>query len=389
MLLSQGASLIQANHHGHPCLHVALLQASDVLNLLLTLGFDVKQAITARNSLGSTPLHTAVVLRNLPAVELLLKYGAPVDVEDGQGATPYMRARSPSPNELRYLEEAGLGGGWLPVVLMGANGDENAIGEALLKAGATRRGLSVDSDDENSSCQSLDFALSPAPLPSLHASLHGSSPNSSYRDGDSQDTPLSRMSDYEEVTPLQTQQPSPKSYGEAAMYMSGVLRDLDSSLGVGRSIRVDPKTLFHDPDFSSKLQTMREMGLEDAKINAAALLAGDKNLETAVLAVVENRVHRTEGGTIPAVITRVSHSQHLNAMALLSDPDFSSKLQTMGEMGFEDTKINMVALVAADKNFDMAVIYVAENRVHKTVDGMFSVTQPSQLPRTVSSLSIS
>jgi hypothetical protein len=86
LLLSRGADPNVKTNHGQTPLHVA--KESGVAESLLSGGADVN----AQDSvLGFTPLHSAVVSRNLHIVDLLLQKAANVDARDNDGMTPLHR----------------------------------------------------------------------------------------------------------------------------------------------------------------------------------------------------------------------------------------------------------------------------------------------------------
>lgn len=91
-LISQGATVNQANQNGSMPLHVAIRSCSeDVVNFLLDNGADMN----ARDRSGLTPLHLACITRNKEILKKLLKCGSnPDGVMDGKFyvSTPLMAA---------------------------------------------------------------------------------------------------------------------------------------------------------------------------------------------------------------------------------------------------------------------------------------------------------
>lgn len=106
--------------------------------------------------------------------------------------------------------------------------------------------------------------------------------------------------------PLQTVQPPPASDSGPAVFMPESLQDpaegSSSHELEGQPRAFDEMALLSDSDFFTKLLTMRDMGFGDRQLNEIALIAADKDLETAVQYVIENRVHRTGDGTFTFTI---------------------------------------------------------------------------------------
>ncbi len=73
---------------GFTPLHVvAAIGHTDIIELLLSKGADIKAVITDGIYVGSTPLHLAAQRGRTGVVELLLAQGADTDLTDGRGKT--------------------------------------------------------------------------------------------------------------------------------------------------------------------------------------------------------------------------------------------------------------------------------------------------------------
>lgn len=82
-----GADLNATMHDELGVMHCAAQTYHGLLSLLV---FSKKfgQRVDKGNSKNATPLHFAVIYRELKNVELLIKLGAPLDAQDFQGHTP-------------------------------------------------------------------------------------------------------------------------------------------------------------------------------------------------------------------------------------------------------------------------------------------------------------
>lgn len=101
LLLGYGASVDAVGKHGCCPLHQTVMYAGrdDMRRFLLDNGADVN----VKNNGGYTPLHTAVCRGNVPAVRMLLEYGADVGMVSRHRWNP-VRART-GPGQLGRREE--------------------------------------------------------------------------------------------------------------------------------------------------------------------------------------------------------------------------------------------------------------------------------------------
>ncbi|XP_046554206.1 putative ankyrin repeat protein RF_0381, partial [Haliotis rubra] len=93
-LLKKGASVNQASTvTGDTALHIAAeRESAECVDMLLKAGADV----TVQNNTGDTPLHRAAGWGSSECVDVLLKAGADVNVQDNTGVTPLHGAAEPT-----------------------------------------------------------------------------------------------------------------------------------------------------------------------------------------------------------------------------------------------------------------------------------------------------
>ncbi|XP_044762829.1 uncharacterized protein LOC123319871 [Coccinella septempunctata] len=96
-LIRKGSQINATTSKGANCLHIAVKNGRNILDLLIRFGVDIHAKTKDR---GFTPLHEAVIANSLQMVKCLLNAGAHIDDQDNAGNTPIHLAIERDSNEI-------------------------------------------------------------------------------------------------------------------------------------------------------------------------------------------------------------------------------------------------------------------------------------------------
>ncbi|XP_044746875.1 rabankyrin-5-like [Coccinella septempunctata] len=96
-LIRKGSQINATTSKGANCLHIAVRNGRNILDLLIRFGVDIHAKTKDR---GFTPLHEAVIANSLQMVKCLLNAGAHIDDQDNAGNTPIHLAIERDSNEI-------------------------------------------------------------------------------------------------------------------------------------------------------------------------------------------------------------------------------------------------------------------------------------------------
>jgi ankyrin repeat protein len=103
VLLAHGAEVDPVDgYKATPLLHAVESKKSQLARVLLEHGANITQRYTGVNG-GMTPLHMAVMDKDKETVAVLLKFKAPVDTVDRDGATPLLMAEGRNEEEIAAM----------------------------------------------------------------------------------------------------------------------------------------------------------------------------------------------------------------------------------------------------------------------------------------------